>query len=216
MLTLKENKKYLAIKKLVETGGNKKRVATELCLTIRQIGRLIAGYKEFGKKFFVHGNRGRKPATALTLEMKDIIEYLYNTKYFYCTYTLFTEFLAERENIFLSTAEVGNILRERFILSPKSHKVTRKEIAKFQEHIVAVEDAHPRQPRSIYFGEEVQIDASDHFWFGNLKSQLHAAIDDSTGQVLAAYFGIQETLNGYYNIFYQILTKYQYTLPFQS
>lgn len=225
VLTLKENKKYLAIKKLVETGGNKKRVAIELGLTIRQIDRLIVGYKKYGKEFFVHGNRGRKPATALTLELKDKIEDLYNTKYFDCTYTLFTEFLAERENIFLSIAEVGNILRERFILSPKSHKVTRKEfkkqliqqkkqasskkeIAKIQEHIVAVEDAHPRQPRCIYFGEEVQIDASDHVWFGNQKSQLHAAIDDSTGQVLAAYFDKQETLNGYYNIFYQILTKY--------
>ena len=231
VLTLKESKKYLAIKKLVETGGNKKRVATELDLTIRQIDRLVAGYKKFGKEFFVHGNRGRKPATALTLELKNRIEDLYNTKYFDCTYTLFTEFLAERENIVLSIAEVGNILRERFILSPKSHKVTRKEfkkqliqqkkqasskkeVAKIQEHIVAVEDAHPRQPRCIYFGEEVQIDASDHIWFDNQKSQLHAAIDDSTGQVLAAYFDKQETLNGYYNIFYQILTKYRYTLSF--
>lgn len=231
VLTLKENKKYLTIKKLVETKGNKKRAATELSLTVRQIDRLVAGYKKFGKEFFVHGNRGRKPVTALTLEIKDKIEDLYNTKYFDCTYTLFTEFLAERENIFLSIAEVGNILRERFILSPKSHKVTRKEfkkqliqqkkqasskkeIAKIQEHIVAVEDAHPRQPRCIYFGEEVQIDASDHLWFGNQKSQLHAAIDDSTGQVLAAYFDKQETLNGYYNIFYQILTKYRYPLSF--
>lgn len=231
VLTLKENQKYLAIKKLVETGGNKKRVAKELSLSLRQIDRLISGYKEFGKAFFVHGNRGRKPATALTQELKDKIEDLYNTKYFDCTYTLFTEFLAERENIFLSIAEVGNILRERLILSPKSHKVTRKEIkkqliqkkkqtsskreiAKIQEHIIAVEDAHPRQPRCIYFGEEVQIDASDHVWFGNQKSQLHAAIDDSTGQVLAAYFDKQETLNGYYNIFYQILTKYRYTLSF--
>ena len=231
VLTLKENKKYLTIKKLVETGGNKKRAATELSLTIRQIDRLIAGYKEFGKEFFVHGNRGKRPAIALTSELKDKVEDLYNTKYFDCTYTLFTEFLAERENIFLSIAEVGNILRERFILSPKSHKVTRKEIkkqliqqkkqastkkemAKIQEQIVAVEDAHPRQPRCIYFGEEVQIDASDHVWFGNQKSQLHAAIDDSTGQVLAAYFDKQETLNGYYNIFYQILTKYRYPLSF--
>ena len=231
VLTLKENKKYQTIKKLVETNGNKKRASNELGLTVRQIDRLIAGYKQFGKDFFVHGNRGRKPATALTLELKNKIEDLYNTKYFDCTYTLFTEFLADRENIFLSIAEVGNILRERFILSPKSHKITRKELKKqlvkqkqnasskkekkkIQEHIIAVEDAHPRQPRCIYFGEEVQIDASDHLWFGNQKSQLHAAIDDSTGQVLAAYFDKQETLNGYYNIFYQILTKYRYSVSF--
>ena len=231
VLTLKESEKYLTIKKLVETNGNKKRAANKLKLTVRQINRLIAGYKEFGKEFFVHGNRGRKPFHALSAEDKNQIEDLYNTKYFDCTYTQFSEFLAERENIFVSIDEVRCILKERYILSPRSHKITRKnikklliqqknqasskkEIAKIQANIVAVEDAHPRQPRCIYFGEEVQIDASDHVWFGNQKSQLHAAIDDSTGQVLAAYFDKQETLNGYYNIFYQILNKYRYTLSF--
>lgn len=231
VLTLKESEKYLTIKKLVETNGNKKRAANKLKLTVRQINRLIAGYKEFGKEFFVHGNRGRKPFHALSDEDKSQIEDLYNTKYFDCTYTQFAEFLADRENIFVSIDEVRCILKERYILSPRSHKITRKnikklliqqknqasskkEIAKIQANIVAVEDAHPRQPRCIYFGEEIQIDASDHVWFGNQKSQLHAAIDDSTGQVLAAYFDKQETLNGYYNIFYQILNKYRYTLSF--
>ena len=229
VLTLREKEKYAVIKKLVETNGNKKRAANKLGLTVRQINRLIAGYKEFGKAFFVHGNRGRKPAHALSDDDKNQIEDLYNTKYFDCTYTQFSEFLAERENIFLSIDEVRCILKERYILSPRSHKITRKnikklliqqksktsskkEIAKVQASIVSIEDAHPRQPRCIYFGEEVQIDASDHVWFGNQKSQLHAAIDDSTGQVLAAFFDKQETLNGYYNIFYQILTKYRYTL----
>ena len=229
VLTLKEKEKYDVIKKLVETNGNKKRAAAKLCVTVRQINRLIAGYNEFGKEFFIHGNRGRKPFSALSDEDKKQIEDLYNTKYFDCTYTHFAELLALRENISVSVSEVGQILRERYILSPRTHKVTRKnikklllqqqkhtsskkEIAKIQSNIVAVEDAHPRQPRCIYFGEEVQIDASIHLWFGNIKTALHAAIDDSTGQVLAAYFDNQETLNGYYNIFYQILTKYRYSL----
>lgn len=231
VLTLKEEEKYKAIKKLVETKGNKKRVATKLGLTVRQVNRLIVGYNSFGKQFFIHGNRGRKPSHALSIEFKNQIEDLYNTKYFDCTYTLFTELLAEKENIFLSIDEVRCILKERYILSPKSHKITKKnmkkellrqkkettskkELVKIQENIVAVEDAHPRQPRCIYFGEEVQIDASKHIWFGNIQTHLHAAIDDSTGQVLAAYFDKEETLNGYYNIYYQILTKYRYPLSF--
>ena len=225
-LTLKENFKYETIKKLVETNGNKERARIKLKLkSIRQINRLIAGYKEYGKEFFVHGNRGRKPKHALTTEFKDEIELLYNSKYFDCTYTQFTEYLAERENIFLSVAEVGQILREKYILSPRARKITRKnikkkllaqkekakskkEISKIQARIVAVEDAHPRQPRCINFGEEIQTDACIHRWFGNTKTALHAAIDDSTGLVVAAYFDKQETLNGYYNIYYQILTKY--------
>ena len=225
-LSLKENQKYEIIKKLVETSGNKDRARIKLGLkSIRQINRLIAGYKEYGKEFFVHGNRGRKPKHALTNEFKDEIESLYISKYFDCTYTQFTEYLAERENIFLSIQEVGQILREKHILSPRSRKVTRKnlkkklisqkenakskkDIAKIQASIVAIEDSHPRQPRCIYFGEEIQTDACIHLWFGNFKTALHAAIDDSTGHVVAAYFDSQETLNGYYNIYYQILTKY--------
>lgn len=225
-LSLKEKLKYETIKKVVETNGNKERARIKLKLkSIRQINRLIAGYKEFGKDFFVHGNRGRKPKHALTSEFKDEIELLYNSKYFDCTYTQFTEYLAERENIFLSVAEVGQILREKYILSPRARKKTRKnikklllaqkekaktkkEISKIQANIVAIEDAHPRQPRCINFGEEIQTDACIHLWFGKTKTALHAAIDDSTGHVVAAYFDKQETLNGYYNIYYQILTKY--------
>lgn len=231
-LTLKEKERYKVIKKLVETKGNENLAKTKLGLkSTKQIRRLIQGYEQFGKEFFIHGNRGRKPKHALPIELKDEIETLYTSKYFDCTYTQFTEYLAERENIFLSIATVGQILRERDILSPKARKITKKnfkkkliaqkekstskkEIAKIQSNIVAIEDAHPRQPRCIYFGEEVQIDASVHHWFGNLKSYLHAAIDDSTGQVLAAYFDKQETLNGYYNIYNQILTKYRYSLYF--
>lgn len=225
-LSLKENHKYKIIKKLVETNGNKERARIELGFKdVRQINRLIEGYKKFGKEFFIHGNRGRKTSHALTQALKDEIDDLYISKYYDCTYTQFTEFLAERENIFLSIQEIGNILRERNILSPRARKITKKnlkkkllakqekakskkEIAKLQASIVAIEDAHPRQPRCIYFGEEIQTDACIHLWFGNTKTALHAAIDDATGQVVAAYFDNQETLNGYYNIYYQILVKY--------
>ena len=225
-LSLKEKQKYDVIKKLVETNGNKERARIKLGLkSIRQINRLIAGYKEYGKEFFVHGNRGRKPKHALTDEFKDEIETLYTSKYFDCTYTQFAEYLAERENIFLSVPEVGQILREKYILSPRARKVTKKnlkkkllaekekakskkEIAKLQSAIVAIEDAHPRQPRCINFGEEIQMDACIHPWFGKEKTALHAAIDDATGQVVGLYFDKQETLNGYYNITHQILSKY--------
>ena len=51
-LSLKEKQKYEIIKKLVETNGNKERARIKLGLkSIRQINRLIAGYKEYGKEF---------------------------------------------------------------------------------------------------------------------------------------------------------------------
>ena len=233
-LSLKEKLKYEIIKKLIESNGNKNRARIKLGLkSIRQINRLIKGYNEYGKEFFVHGNRGRKPKHALTSEFKDEIELLYTSKYFDCTYTQFTEYLDERENIHLSIAEVGQILREKHILSPRARRITKKnlkkslliqqkqakskkEIAKLQSDIVALEDSHPRQPRCIYFGEEIQIDACIHLWFGKAKTALHAAIDDATGHVVAAYFDNQETLNGYYNVYHQILTKYGIPYMFKT
>lgn len=69
-LRMNEEFKYKIIKKLVETNGNKKRAAIQLNRSIRQVDRMIAGYKAKGKEFFIHGNRGRKPAHALTDEEK--------------------------------------------------------------------------------------------------------------------------------------------------
>lgn len=223
-LRMNEEYKYRIIKKLVETNGNKKRASIKLKRSIRQIDRMIAGYKKYGKEFFVHGNRGRKPSRALSEDLKTEIELLYTNKYFDCTYTAFKEYLETRENIKLSLDEVRIILRDRYIFSPRTHKSTKRKFRKkleeemkqankkekmqLQSKIVLSEEAHPRQPRCQYFGEELQMDACIHRWFGNEKTALHAVIDDATGQVLGLYFDKEETLNGYYNITHQILSKY--------
>lgn len=232
-LNMKEQVRYKTIKKLVETNGNKERVAIKLDCTIRHVNRMIAGYKEKGKEYFMHGNRGRKPAHALTEELKSQIVDLYLTKYWDCSYTLFRELLASREDIYISVDEVRVLLTKEYILSPRAHKSTRrrlkkelkvqqdkartrKEKSKLQANIVAVQEAHPRQPRCQYFGEEIQMDACLHLWFGNTKTTLHGAIDDATGNLVGLYFDEQETLNGYYNITKQILMKYGIPYKFKT
>lgn len=55
-------------------------IAIKLKRSVRQIDRMIVGYKKYDKEFFVHGNRGRKPSRAFTEEFKTEIELLY-TKY---------------------------------------------------------------------------------------------------------------------------------------
>lgn len=224
-LRMNEKHKYLIIKKLVETNGNKKRAALELDLSIRQIDRLIAKYKSYGKSAFIHGNRGRKPLHTLSFELKQQIVDLYTSKYSDCNFTFFTELLSIHENINVSLSAVKQILMAENILSPKCHRKTRRrklqelklqkessnsknQIAKIQANILSLEFAHPTQPRSAYFGEEIQMDACTHLWFGNTKSTLHLAIDDSTSQVIGMYFDIQETLNGYYHITKQFLLNY--------
>ena len=94
-LRMNEEYKYKIIKKLVETNGNKQRAAIKLKRSIRQIDRMIAGYKKFGKDFFVHGNRGRKPAKAFTEDFKTEIiseKYGFKTILESCSHAGYTNF----------------------------------------------------------------------------------------------------------------------------
>ncbi|MDO4805169.1 MAG: ISNCY family transposase [Lachnospiraceae bacterium] len=222
---MNEQHKYEIIKKLVESKGNKNAAALKLGITRRQVNRLIKAYKEKGKEAFVHGNRGRKPSRTTSDDVRQDVIDLYRTKYFDANFTHFTELLHEHEGIKLSVSCVASILEAENILSPRVTKAkkkrvkkqlevekeaarTRKEAEKIQENIVAVEDAHSRRPRSAYFGELEQMDASPYAWFGNETTTLHIAVDDATGRITGAYFDSQETLNGYYHIFDQILHNY--------
>ena len=52
ILRMNELEKYEKIKELVDHGGNKKRVAQKLGITVRHVNRLIIKYKEKGKSRF--------------------------------------------------------------------------------------------------------------------------------------------------------------------
>lgn len=225
-----ENHKYEIIKKLVDSNGNKKTAALKIGCSDRHINRLIKRYNEKGKACFVHGNRDRQPAITLPTDTKQLILDLYRTKYYDCNLTHYSELLAENENIKVSVSTISSILRKAYIISPKANRATKKAVKKdlkalqsktkskkeaaiIQSSILDLEDSHPRRPRCAYFGEMLQMDASIHHWFGEAKSQLHIAVDDATGHIVGAYFDEQETLNGYYHIFHQVLSTYG--IPYQ-
>jgi len=230
VLTMKEQEKYEQVKIVVDHSGNKRRLAQKLGCTRRTVNRLISGYKKFGKAFFSHKNKGRKPVNALTEKERRLILDLYNTKYYDANYEFFTELLAMNENIFVSVSTVRNILMAEYILSPRANRITVKKAKKALEvqiaepiskkkketvkgKLIDIEDAHPRKPRCANFGEELQMDASQHEWFGGFYSHLHAAIDDATGIITGAYFDEQETLFGYYNVFAGTLRNHG--IPYQ-
>ncbi len=99
----------------------------------------------------------------------------------------------------------------RIALAAKLDKTKSAKAAnKLKESIAVIESnkAHPRRPRSKYFGEMIQMDASSFEWVPGEIWHLHLAVDDSTSKVVGAYFDTQETLKGYYNVFHQILTDY--------
>ena len=177
-----EQKKYEVIKALADhPNGNKDRAALTLGCTKRHINRMLAGYRREGKAFFVHGNRGRKPATTIPEETRNTVVDLYRNKYYQANFRHYTELLEERENIRISPSSVAKILEAESILSPRVTKARKKRIKKellikkenasskkeadaIQANLVAVEDAHSRRPRCAYFGEMQQMDASPYEW----------------------------------------------------
>ena len=170
----------------------------------------------------VHGNRGREPVNKTDHEL---IWKLYITKYYGLNITYFCEKLEENENIKISEGLVRLIFKEHDEFSVRAWHRTKnelrkrlrelKKLTKQQKEVLVqleaepyVRTTHPTQPRSKYFGEELQMDASIHLWFGERKSALHTAIDDATGIIVGAWFDTQETRNGYYQVTKQFLTKY--------
>ena len=224
-LRMKEQNYYEVIKNVVEKGGNKNRAALKLNISLRHLNRLITKYKEKGKLAFVHGNRSRKPGNTKDVSFSNEIILLYLNKYQDCNFAHFTYLLSVYENINVSYFYVYTTLMRNGITSPKTRRSTKRKLAKeklrskntiveeneldlMASHEVALEDSHPRKERSKYVGELLQIDASNHRWFANTKTHLHLAIDDASGIVVGGYFTVQETLEGYYNVFKQILCNY--------
>ena len=227
-LRMNEQEKYEVIKELVDHNGNKNRASKKLGISRRQIDRLIIKYKENGKSAFIHGNRSKKPVNALDNSISEDIILLYKTKYYDFNFSHFKEFLKKDENIDVSYDFIYKNLTKAGILSPKARKKTKREFKKKQlleekrinnvmsdeqidyivNHEIALKDSHPRGEKPKYFGEIIEQDGSIHEWFGGFKTCLHLAIDKATSTIVGAYFDKQETLNGYYNVFYQILTNY--------
>ena len=227
-LRMNEQEKYEIIKELVDHNGNKNRASKKLGISRRQIDRLIIKYKENGKSAFIHGNRSKKPANALDNSISEDIILLYKTKYYDFNFCHFNEFLKKDENIDVSYDFIYKNLTKAGILSPKARKKTKRMVKRKQlleekkinlaisdeqidyivNHEIALEDSHPRGEKPKYFGEIIEQDGSIHEWFGGFKTCLHLAIDKATSTIVGAHFDKQETLNGYYNVFHQILTNY--------
>lgn len=222
-----ENHKYEIIKNLVDHNGNKKRAASKLNCSIRTINRLIICYKKYGKAGFIHGNRGKSPACAIPKDIKSKIISMYLDEYSDTNYVHFCEIIKEDLGISISDTTLNRWLLDEDVLSPKAHKKTKKALKKKLKNQLnetssekvkndiklAIEDiedhnAHTRRSRCKYMGEMIQMDASSFNWIKDEIWHLHLAVDDATGEVVGAYFDTQETLKGYYNVFYQILTNY--------
>lgn len=221
ILTMNEEFAYQHVKRFVQQGGNFNALCLKLNCSKRTVHRKIAGYKENGRAFFRHGNHDYKPTSTIPIDVRNQILNLYNRHYFDANFKHFHELLERNHPDIpsLSISSLRNIFRQEDVLSPKAWRRTKKALRLKDNTVdssqpVSLEypsvsiDPHPRREKSRYTGECVYMDASIHRWFAGEKTALHAAIDDASGAVLAAWFAPQETLRGYYQVLAKILRTY--------
>ena len=152
---------------------------------------------------------------------------LYLNDYSNANFTHFCEIIQRELGVKISDTTLNYWLRRENVISPKARRRTKKNMKRLlkarldnsnsnkvknsiKESIALIDEknAHPRRPRSKYAGEMIQMDASSFKWIDNEVWYLHVAIDDADGKIVGAYFDYQETLNGYYNVLYQILNNH--------
>lgn len=193
-MTQKEITRLRVINQTIDGVLTIREAAELLGLSERQVLRLKKGVVEEGPAFIIHKNRGRKPKHAISDGTRDLIIKLKQTKYKEANFNHFQELIEEHENIQVSYPTVYRILTEAGIKSPKKHRKRK---------------VYHRRKRKPQKGMLVQIDASPHEWIiGGSSFDLHGAIDDATGEILALYFTPNECMEGYFEIVRQIVTNH--------
>lgn len=230
MLNEYEKNKYEIILKLVSKEITTKDAMKLLNLKERQIYNLKKIYKNEGENGFVHGNRGKINPKKKDQEIINQIENLYLEEYYDYNFIQFYE-EAIIENYNISYDAMLKAFIKDDIISPLAHKKTinkykekmnsiskeennevddkDKKVELYKSRIIAVEKAHTRRANNLYvFGQEVQMDACENFWFGDIVSYLHLAVDKATKKVLFGWFEWQEVTRGYFVLLFHILINY--------
>lgn len=189
-----QDRRALVLTRLVAGKLDPGEAALLLGLSARSIRRLRARYVERGPASLAHGNRGRRPAHALDASLAERVVRLAKTTYAGCNDSHLAELLREREGIALSRASVQRILRAAGVATPCRHRAPRYR---------------SRRDRRAAAGMLVQLDGSRARWFGRERpfATLLAAVDDATGEFLAAVFREQEDGAGYFELLRQMLLR---------
>src|SRR3989304_2131494 len=149
----------------------------------RQVRRSHGAYRSRGAAALVHVNRGRPAPNRIADDLRARIVALATTTYADVNHQHLTELLAEREGIVLSRPSARRLLRAAGLRSPRRRRPPRHR---------------RRRERMPQAGLLVQLDGSTHAWLDQRGPRLTliVAMDDATGEVLAATFRDQEEAHG--------------------
>lgn len=228
MLNEKEIKTYEIIAKVVNGEIKRKEASIELGISVRQIDRLKITYYSEGKEGFIHKNRGKPNSNKKDDKLINELETLYleeypdyNFEHFYEDVVLgkynisydvmlkcFTKDdiispLAHKETVKLYNEKMKNAIKDN------ENNIEKEKIELFKSRIIAIEKAHIRRSNNLFvFGQEIQMDACQKLWFGNIASYLHLAVDKATKKVLFGWFEFEEITRGYFVILFHIIINY--------
>lgn len=192
-LTKKDQTRVLVLGK-IDRGEITASEATDvLGVSLRQVRRLLAAYRQEGVAALVHGNRGRVPVHAIEAGVRQRVVELASSTYRGCNYQHLSELLATHEGMTLSRSTIRRVLLGAGIRSPR----TRRGLKHRQ-----------RRERRSQHGMLLQTDGSDHDWLEGRGPRLTliAGIDDATGALEGALFREQEDTHGYLLLLGQVIT----------
>ena len=180
MVRQKELKRLHVIKKVLEKGIKQIEAAEVLCLSLRQIRRIVKRVKLEGDKGVLHKSRGQPSKRRIPDTIKDKIIGLYRSQYPDFGPTLASEKLQERDQL-----EVSDETLRLWLLASGDWKKRRRS------------RRHRRwRERKAHRGEMVQMDGSHHDWFEGRGPGcvLMSYIDDATGKVFARFYEYEGTM----------------------
>jgi len=159
-------------------------VAQGLHLSIRQVRRLIAAFRQEGAEGLIHGNRGAISPARLSADTRAQVLQLLRTEYADYNTAQARDDLAEFHGLTLSYTALYRLRRGEGLLSPRHHRVATHRT---------------RRQRAAQEGLLLQADGSPHHWLEGRGPRLTliAYIDDATGAVAGATFREQEDVVGY-------------------
>ena len=232
-LTNKERYTYDIISKVVNGDITRKEAMFELNKSRQQIYRLINIYHNEGEKGFIHKNRGCIPYNKKVYLLIEELKQLYLDEYYDFNLVAFYDEITENEkykgkydisysslyNAFLSDDIISPIAHKETIklynetmnnaISNKESLITEEKIELFKSRQITFEKSYTRRSSNLYsFGQEVQMDASENIWFGNVVSHLHLVVDKGTKKVLFGWFEYEEITRAYFILLYNMIINY--------
>jgi len=169
--------------------------ASALDISERAMTNLAKKVKNNGFNGVIHGNKGRVPKNKKPLVMK--VKAIRLKKEEYYDFNLMHTLDKFNENHKDLTFSYSTFYRWCIKENIGKYKLNRRKIGSRK--------LRRRYPQEGYF---IQMDGSEHVWFGEQESSLIHMIDDATGKILAGQFWPSESTLGCLSVLKELIENH--------